>query len=388
MAPVTLTVLITNIALVGRSGTEVVTYDLACVLRRRGHRVLAYSPHCGAMAESLRRAGVPVAERIEAIETAPDIIHGQHNGPTVTALARFPGVPALFVCHDAGAWHDAAPGFARIRRYAAVDDACRDRLVEEGVAPERIVRLANAVDLARFRPRGPLPERPRRALVLTKNSAHLDCVRAACRSAAIALDELGPGAGRVVDDLDAMLPDYDLVFATARMAIESLAVGAAVIVCDARGFAGLVTRENAACWRLENFGWRLLTAPVTVERLRAAIDRYDAADAAAVAAFIRRDADVDDLTRRVVDLYRTVIAEQASDPGDVEEEKRALVRFLGEWLPTYRTDWPWQRERAVMEAEIDKLQSHLQAAQRLARLRKRRSLLWRLTHLSFGRRTR
>jgi hypothetical protein len=368
---VALGVLITNIALVGRSGTEVVTYDLACALQRLGHRVTVYSPHCGSMAEALRDAGIAVAARIEALDQAPDIIHGQHNTPTLTALARFPDVPALFVCHDSTAWHDAPPLLARIRRYGAVDEVCEARLLAQGIAPARIVRLANAVDLARFRPRAALPERPQRALVLTKNSGHLDAVRAACAEAGLALDALGPGAGRVVADLEAVLPGYDLVFATARMAIESLAVGTAVIVCDERGFAGMVTADNVERWRRANFGKALLTDAVTRERLRTHIARYDARDAAAAAAFVRRDADLADSVRRVVALYDAVIAEHRADPAPAPDESRALAALLEALLPSYRTDWPWQQERAALQRALDDLEGRVRITRRLARLRRR-----------------
>ena len=101
--------------------------------------------------------------------------------------------------------------------------------------------LPNAVDLDRFRPRDALPERPRRALLLAKNSEHVDAVREASRIAGMQLDEIGSAFGRVVDDLDVRLKDYDLVFATARMALEALAVGCSVIVCDGRGLAGLAS---------------------------------------------------------------------------------------------------------------------------------------------------
>ena len=46
------------------------------------------------------------------------------------------------------------------------------------------------------------------------------------------------------DRLEAVLPRYDIVFATARMALEAAVVGCAVVVVDGRGFAGMLRSEN------------------------------------------------------------------------------------------------------------------------------------------------
>jgi hypothetical protein len=77
------------------------------------------------------------------------------------------------------------------------------------------------------------------------------------------------------------------VFAKARAAIEAMAVGCAVILCDARGAGTLVTSANVEELRHWNFGFRVLTAPLTAAQLQSQIKSYDAADAAAVSAWIR-----------------------------------------------------------------------------------------------------
>jgi hypothetical protein len=94
-------------------------------------------------------------------------------------MTAFPECPALFTCHDFDGMKDEPPLLPRIRRYVAVDEVCRERLIHSGVPTEKIVLLHNAVDLERFARRDPLPARPRRALVLTKGAAHLAVVHAA-----------------------------------------------------------------------------------------------------------------------------------------------------------------------------------------------------------------
>src|SRR5882672_3964245 len=51
------TILITNIGLLHRSGTEVVVEQLADGLRRRGHRPILFAPYLGPLAESMRERG-------------------------------------------------------------------------------------------------------------------------------------------------------------------------------------------------------------------------------------------------------------------------------------------------------------------------------------------
>ena len=116
---------------------------------------------------------------------------------------------------------------------------------ERGVPADRLSVILNAVDLERFRRRDALPVTPAKALLLSKNQGHRATVNAACAAAELELDELGPGFGRVVPDLENQLLRYDLVFATARMALEAAATGCAVVVCDERGFAGML---QAAIW--------------------------------------------------------------------------------------------------------------------------------------------
>jgi hypothetical protein len=167
----------------------------------------------------------------------------------------------------------------------------------------------NAVDLARFVRRAPLPPRPKRALLLTKNHAHIEAVRVACAECGIELDELGAAVGRVSDKIEQELLPYDLVFATARMALEAAAVGCAVIVCDARGFAGLLTADKLDAWRRLNFGAGSLTRPTTIEALRGALAAYDAGEAALVTTRLRAEDSVDGWVARHLAVYERAMAE-------------------------------------------------------------------------------
>jgi glycosyltransferase involved in cell wall biosynthesis len=162
-------ILITNFYLNGRTGSEIVTADLARGLRNRGHEVAVYSPLTGTTAEDLRREGVVAVASLLEIPWQPDVIHGHHNVVLAAALMRFPRTPALLVSHHPEFWIEGPLPVSGIKRIFAVSEACRDRLIAAGGSTrDEIELLLNAVDLERFRLRSPLPQKPRNALVLTK----------------------------------------------------------------------------------------------------------------------------------------------------------------------------------------------------------------------------
>src|SRR4051794_1084694 len=122
-------ILLTNTYLVERAGTELYIRDVACGLLRLGHKPIVYSPRLGAVAEEIRAATVPVVDNLDALGEPPDLIHGQHPLEAMTALLRFPDVPAIFFSHGWQPWQEAPPLFPRILHYVAVDHTVRDRLI-------------------------------------------------------------------------------------------------------------------------------------------------------------------------------------------------------------------------------------------------------------------
>lgn len=329
-----LRVLITNRVLSRRTGTELYVRDLAQGLLARGHLPIVYSPVTGPLADEIRAATVPVVDDLARVGAVPDVIHGHHGLETLAALLAFPGVPAVAFCHSWIGWPDAPVAFPRILRHVAVDHTCRDRLLFEHGIPEHRVHVAlNAVDLERFRPRGPLPPRPARALVFSNGAggkgSHLDAVRAACAAAGITVDVAGAGSRAPLDRPEEVLGRYDLVFAKARAALEAMAVGAAVVLCDVAGAGPMVTTANLDRLRPLNFGMRALREPATPERIGREIARYDAADAAGVSRRIRACAGHDALVDELVALYRVVLDEHRAAPfADPAAEARAAAAYL------------------------------------------------------------
>lgn len=327
-------ILLTNAALSARGGSELYLRDVATELLKRGHTPIVYSTLLGEVARELRAATIPVIDDLNDMSVAPDVIHGQHQAETMTALLHFPGVPAVQFCHGWSHWEETPVRFPRIRRYVAVDQTCRDRLTfQHGIPEERIRVLLNFVDLRRFQQRTtPLPPRPSRALVFSNyanEATHLPAVREACARANIKLDVMGSAVRMANSHPEQTLAEYDLVFAKARCALESLVVGAAVILCDAGGLGPMVSVANLGQLRPMNFGIRALREPLQPELIVREINRYDPADAATVSKVLRETAGPESVVDELVELYEEVIAENdRCGPVDVSAESRAAAAYV------------------------------------------------------------
>jgi hypothetical protein len=322
-------VLVTNITLRNRTGTELMTVELARGLLARGHRVAVYSPRLGPLATKLRGFGVPVTDQISKVAFCPDVIHGHHNTALAVAMARFQSAPAIFVCHDSSLIYDSPLVDPRVMAYVAVDEACRERLLIEGAPDDRIHLVPNAVDLSSFRCRDRWEEQPRRALAVTKaNAPWLEAARAACRRKGIELDEVGPAVQNSVDDLPTRMAASDIVFAWSRSAAEAAATGAGVILTDEFGFGGLLTVAEAQNYPASMLGRRGLGAPASEADFVRAIEEHSVANAHAVAKAAHRKLSLTEMLAKYEALYQGAIEGPVSEASRLHDFfEAALPRF-------------------------------------------------------------
>ncbi len=293
-----------------------------------GHSPVLYTPAPGPLARDLQARSIPVVSNLRMMTEPPDIIHGQHTHQTLTALLAFPGVPAIQVHHG---WVDQPPvRFPRIRRHVAVDDTVRDRLVSEWGVPTSDIRvIRNFVDPSALPVRDPLPARPARALVFSNRASHhVAIVRQACDPLGLAVDAVGEDVGRVSTDPGRLLPQYDIVFAKARCAMEAMAVGCAVVLCDRAGVGPMVDTRNVDELRRLNFGLRTLRAAHSPQVIADAVRAYDPADAARVSLRIREEARLDTAVDQLLDTYAEVLAEWQPRSGGADEELRSVADYL------------------------------------------------------------
>ncbi len=307
-------ILITNNTLAQRAGTELYVRDIALALKRRGHHPIAYSSDLGEVAEELRKADVTVVDDLMKIDAAPDVIHAHHHFAAMPAFLRFPRVPALLFCHGTLPWVEQPILFPSIRRYVAVDEACRDRIVGVDVKAEQIVILPTFVDLDRFKLRDRINSSPQSALIFSnypQTSMRMRLIRAACARAGIRrVEAIGQDLNGAVANPADILLEYDVVFAKGRSAHEAAATGAAVIVSDYGRFAGLLTSWAYDEWRPLNFGVRTLTRKLHRGCLSKELRRYDSDDVLKVSNRIRREASLEIAIDRLIELYQDIRTER------------------------------------------------------------------------------
>jgi hypothetical protein len=312
--------------------------DVALALLHRGHQPLAYSPVLGEVADELRQATVPVLDDLAALSTAPDVIHGQHHLDAMTAMLRFPRVPAVFFCHGWSPWEEQPVVFPSIQRYIAVDDLCRERLLTtRGIPAEKVEVLYNFVDLSRFRVRGALPPRPASALVFSNSAAaggFLEPIRAACLRFGIQqIDVAGIAAGTSIARPEQILERYDVVFAKARCALEAMAAGCAVIVADLAGLGGLVTSENVQHLRRLNFGLRTMQRePITEEAVFTELARYQPDDARRVTQWIRSVASRGAAIDRLLEIYAEAVSAARQTNSTDDRSANASLAAASDYL--------------------------------------------------------
>ncbi|MDO9268592.1 MAG: hypothetical protein Q7T96_05715 [Methylobacter sp.] len=136
-------------------------------------------------------------------------------------------------------------------------------------------------------------------------------IRAACQRFGIErVDVAGLSSGHALFKPEAALPEYDVVFAKARCALEAMAVGCAVIVADFPGLGGMVATENLRELRRLNFGVRTMqSATITEENIYAQLICYNASGARKISEWIRHDTDIEKAIDKLENYYNEAFSE-------------------------------------------------------------------------------
>jgi glycosyltransferase involved in cell wall biosynthesis len=345
-------ILITNNRLHGSGGTETELRLLAGALEALGHSVLVFTCDPVPRPRPARRDELPISVDLEKLRVPPDLIHAQHHLDALTALASLPGVPAIYHCHGA-TWRDVVPRHPRLYHYVAVSSTLRERIGVEFSIPETdITVVLNGVDVERFRPRRTPARRPVRALFY--NGRHdaegptVRAVRDAVAGRGLGIDFIGARFGRTTDEPEAVLPGYDLVFASGVSALEALACGCAVVVLGRTSCGELVTPGNFDRYRGANFTVAVNSPEPCAEAIARELDRYRPEDVAEVGARVRSVASGHRMVETLVPIYRQVIARHQAMARDPRAELLAMSRYLRSLVPLVRiTDGLEARREAV-----------------------------------------
>lgn len=258
-----ITLLMTNNTLDCYGGSECYLRDVARYMLGRGHRVICYSKQLGPVAEEIRKFGGIVVQDLHRLGINPDIIHGHHHIDTTCAMMMFPGVPVVHFTHGALPWEEGPPPPSpRIMKYVCISKITADALLSKQLeSKDKIIIIPNFVCSEIFQ--------RRRSMQASKESESLrvlifgnyrprdrDRIHAVCNQAGACLDEIGAWTetGNKPDPWN-FLPDYDVVFAYGRSAMEALSCGCDVILCHETGTGELVTDLNFEKYYDRNFGF-------------------------------------------------------------------------------------------------------------------------------------
>ncbi len=304
-------ILITNIWLLNFGGTEVYVRDLAKALLSLGHQIEIYSPHLGIVSRELTESGIHVTDSVDQLLLIPEIIHGHHTKPTLDVINKFPSVPVIYFLHDRLHPEDTPPVHQNIIQYVAVDYNCLDRLIHDAqIPPDQCTVIYNWVDTSRFKLRNHIADKPVKALVFSNYANkrnHYNTIKAACDETGITVRGIGNEFGNGIRFPEHILIEYDIVFAKAKAAMEALATGAAVILCDFRGLGEMVVPEKFDYYRQFNFGMKTLVRPIKKKLIIEEIKKYDPKKVFQSADLVHQHAHFGLSLDKIIQLYITTI---------------------------------------------------------------------------------
>lgn len=353
-------ILFTNHGLRLRGGTELFTAEIARAMLDRGHQVAVYTTVDGPVGESLRNQGIPVLTAPRDCPFSPEIIHGQHHLQALTALCEWPEVPGVFMMHGIAPWEELPPVHPRLRRYLANSPHFGWWLEQQcGISRDQLEVVPNGFDSRRFSRVRPATDRSGKALVfhnsIRPQSPAWNALRDACEASGLSLHGIGREFGEMIDDPEHHLPDYDLVFASGRCALEAIACGCAVIPVSADTMAARVHPGILDALVDLNFCPDPSHRPIQAGRLRMEIESIRPEETAAVTERIRQDHSTESVAERLLEIYRSVV-ETGFDP-DPTSELMALGKYLGSLaervagVDARRAEWLTDKIRAGERAE-------------------------------------
>jgi hypothetical protein len=228
----------------GLGGSESYLFTVAEQLDRLGHEAVVYTPEPA--------GGIAVAEErdIAVIDhLGPDgDFDGalvQDGGVSFQIADRCPAVPQVFVAHSEMFDLQSPPQLdGAVGAVVVLNDRVGDR-VRGFVTDVEVIRLRQPIDTERFVPRGPLPAKARRVLLLsnTPHSDRLAMLEAACSEAGLELTQVGGLSGQSTN-IQPALAGAEIVIGVGRSILEAMACGRAAYVYDWKGGDGWMTPES------------------------------------------------------------------------------------------------------------------------------------------------
>ncbi|HYH53489.1 MAG TPA: hypothetical protein VD761_05100 [Solirubrobacterales bacterium] len=258
----------------GIGGTETYVFTVAEHLDRLAHEPVIYSPQPGRGVAVARERGLTVVGPGELSEDF-DVVLVQDAAVAYEVAELRPGVPSVFVAHSESFDPQSPPQLpGTVDLQLALNDRVARRL-GSFAADSEVVRLRQPIDTERFLAPGPLPEKPRRALLLSNNlvADRGAMLEEACREIGLELVRAGGNDRQTTDPREA-LGAADIVIGYGRAVLEAMACGRAAFVYDWSGGEGWVTAETYSEIEADGFAGR---GDVVLDRagLVSALKEYD-----------------------------------------------------------------------------------------------------------------
>ncbi len=261
----------------GLGGSESYLLTVAEQLDRLGHEATLFARELGAGADLARSRGFHVVDEIRL----PDDCHAvlvQDAGVSLDLAGRYPEAPQVFVAHSESLDLQLPPQLeGLVSTVVALNDRVAERLRALAV-PAPVARLRQPIDTERFVPGAPLPERPRRALLLSNNAVadRLAMLETACAAAGLELIRVGGEAGKTSDPRSRLV-EADIVIGYGRSILEAMACGRTAYVYDRNGADGWVTAGSYAEIEASGFAGRSGRTIADSRTLAADLARFDPA---------------------------------------------------------------------------------------------------------------
>lgn len=172
---------------------------------------------------------------------------------------------------------------------------------------------------------------PQRALLFGNSplpGEFLSRLRQACHRCGLALDFAGKPFDNPIASPEDVLPDYDIVFAAGRSALEALASGCAVIPCAAHGCSAMVMPDEVARWRAVNFISPKCNLLPSTQSIAKIIRSYHPRTAAAVTENIREICDFRITCTLLETCYQESLVEWNAASCSADAEATAFSHYL------------------------------------------------------------
>jgi hypothetical protein len=362
-------ILITNNSLDYLAGSEWVVIELAKTLVSRGHQVAACSSQIGEIGSLLREMSIPAIRHPLDSPFKPDIIHGQHHLEVMRALHAFPDVPAIYHCHGYLPWVEDAPVHPRILSYVGMCAVLSNRIrLSLGLPDESVITVPNWVDIDRFRFVRDPKQQPKKALLysrsLDRNSWHASQLCQAFDTMKIQLDLHVPQGDTRAPEV--VLPEYDIVLASGRSAIEAMACGCALLPISRTACLDSVDPLNFHFLQNQNFSPTLSAGHFNAESVGKALAAYQPDRVSAVTAMVRSECTLASAVDRLEPLYFRTVDEfrkrSISTPSAVKSEFHAVANYIQSIMPLVRDREKLITENQELQSRVASLQLNMDQA--------------------------